>query len=140
MKKMIFLAAILVVFATTNTFAQTKTPSAVVEAFEHSFAKAENPSWTVVNSLYRVNFSLKNESLTAYFNADGELIASSRTIALMQLPISLQSSLEKYYSNYTVSSLFEVDENDGIHYYAKVNGQKSERLLKSTSFGDCVTN
>jgi hypothetical protein len=139
MKKIISIAMILVAFSTAHAFAQAPTPSVVVGSFKHKFANADRPSWAVVKDLYRVDFSLQNQSLIAFFNADGELIASSRNITLMQLPISLNSSLETHFGNFTVSSLFEVDEHDGIYYYAKVSNQKSEILLKSTSYGDWVT-
>jgi hypothetical protein len=139
MKKIISITMILVAFATVNVFAQTPTPSVVVGSFERKFINAEKPSWTAVKDLYRVDFSLQDQSLTAFFNADGELVASSRNITPMQLPISLNSSLEKQYGKYVVSSLFEIDEQDEIHYYAKVSNQKSEILLKSTSYGDWVT-
>jgi hypothetical protein len=138
MKKIISITAILLAFSTVNVFAQTKTPSAVVSSFEQAFAVAEKPVWTAVNDLYRVDFTLQQEQLTAYFKADGELYASSRTITPAQLPISLKASLDKHLNNSTVSSLFEVDGQDGILYYAKVNDQKSEILLQSTSFGDWV--
>ena len=137
---MITIATIILAFATTNSFAQIKTPSAVVSSFERTFAKAETPIWSAVTGLYRVDFSVNKENLSAFFSAAGELIATSRDIAPTQLPISLQSSLEKHFGHYTVSSLFEIDQNDGIFYYAKVNNQKSEILLKSTSFGEWVTN
>jgi len=138
MKKIISIALILVAFSTAHAFAQTPTPSVVVGSFEHKFINAEKASWTVVKDLYRVDFSFENQSLTAFFNVDGELVASSRNITPMQLPISLNSSLEKNFGKYIVSSLFEVDEHDEIHYYAKVNNHKTEILLKSTSYGDWV--
>jgi hypothetical protein len=139
MKKIISIGVILLAFSATSVFAQTKTPSAVAGSFERSFATAVHPSWTAVNDLYRVDFTLQHEDLVAFFSADGELIASSRNISLSQLPISLKSSLEKHLRTYTVSSLFEVDGPDGIYYYAKVSDQKSENLLQSTSSGDWVT-
>lgn len=137
---MLFITAILVAFAATNTFAQTKTPSAVEASFKRSFAEAENPSWTVVSPLFRADFTLNNESLTAFFDADGELVASSRSLKVNQLPIALQFALQKHVGNYTVSSLFEVDRKDGVVYYARVADQRSERLLRSTSYGEWVTN
>lgn len=136
MKKIISITMILVAFSTVAAFAEIPTPSKVVGAFERTFTTAEKPSWTVVKDLYRVDFTAQGQPLTAFFNGDGELVASSRNITPMQLPISLNSSLEKHFGNYTVSSLFEVDEHDGVYYYAKVSNQKSEILLKSTSYGD----
>ena len=139
MKKIISIAALLVAFSTTSVFAQSHTPSLVVGSFEHKFINAENSSWSAVSDLYRVDFSLQNQTLTAFFNADGELVASSRNIIPMQLPISLNASLEKDFGKYTIASLFEVDEFDEVRYYAKLSNQKSGILLKSTSYGDWVT-
>jgi hypothetical protein len=138
MKKIISITAILLAFSTVSVFAQTKTPPVVVGSFDKAFAAAGKPVWTVVNDLYRVDFTLQDEQLTAYFKADGELYASSRTITQQQLPISLKASLEKHLGNNTLASLFEVDGQDGIAYYARVNEQKSEILLQSTSFGEWV--
>ena len=139
MKKIISITMILVAFSAAHAFAQTSTPALVVGAFERTYANADRPNWTAVKNLYRVDFTLQNQPLSAFFNADGDLIASSRNVTPMQLPISLNASLEKRFGNYTVSSLFEIDEQDGIYYYAKVSNQKSEILLKSTSYGDWVT-
>lgn len=138
MKKIIPIAVILITFSTINAFAQTKAPSAVVGSFERTYANAERSTWTTVHDLYRVDFTLQDESLTAFFNVDGDLIAASRNITPVLLPIFLKSSLKKQFSNYTVSSLFEVDGPDGIYYYAKVNNQKSQIMLQSTSSGDWV--
>jgi hypothetical protein len=138
MKKIISIAAILLAFSTGSVFAQTKTPSVVVGSFDKAFSAAEKPVWTVVNDLYRVDFTLQGEQLTAYYQTDGELYASSRTITLTQLPISLKASLDKHVGNSAVTSLFEVDGQDGISYYAKIADQKSELLLQSTSYGDWV--
>jgi hypothetical protein len=138
MKKIIPIAAILIAFSSINAFAQTKTPSAVVNSFERTYGNAESSVWTAVNDLYRVDFTLQDEGLTAFFSAEGELIAASRNITPVLLPIFLQSSLKKHFSKFTVSSLFEVDGRDGINYYAKVSDQKSQILLQSTSSGDWV--
>lgn len=138
MKKIIPIAALLITVFTINAVAQSKTPSAVVSSFERTYNNAERSSWTIVDDLYRVDFTVQNESLTAFYKADGELVASSRNISAMQLPISLKSALGNQYSHYTVSSLFEVDGHDGIGYYARLSNQKSEILLQSTSFGDWV--
>lgn len=136
MKKIISIVLILMTLSTAGVFAQTTPPSAVQASFAKTFANAGNPTWTSVKDLFRVEFMAQNQSLTAYYNASGDLIASSRTITPMQLPISLKLSLEKQYSNAVISSLFEVDGRDGIYYYAKVSNQKSEILLKSTSYGE----
>ena|ERR1700722_2632492 len=138
MKKIIPIAALLITLFSINAVAQPKTPSAVVTSFGRTYSNAERPTWTIVDDLYRVDFTLQNENLTAFYKPDGELVASSRNITTMQLPISLKLALGNHFGNYNVSSLFEIDGHDGICYYARASDQKSEILLQSTSFGDWV--
>ena len=54
--------------------------------------------------------------------------------------MSLKSDLKKNFYDYEVSSIFEVDREDGIIYYATIKNQKNELMLESTSSGDWVAN
>jgi hypothetical protein len=140
MKKLFVIITILGSVYTTTIYAQSKTPSAVVSSFQSSFANASNETWSTVKGLYRVDFILENEKVAAFFNPEGELIASSRDVSLKQIPMSLKSELKKHFYDYQVSSLFEVDNEDGVIYYATVNNNKNLFQLESTSSGDWVAN
>jgi hypothetical protein len=55
---------------------------------------------------------------------------------LIDLPISLQSSLKKGYEGYWISDLFEVSNNEGTNYYITMENADSKVVLKSTSGGN----
>lgn len=53
----------------------------------------------------------------AYYSTGGELMGVARYISSLQLPLGLLSNLKNNYSNYWISDLFELSNNDGTHYY-----------------------
>jgi len=130
--------AILGSVCTSSLYAQSKTSSAVISSFQSSFSQAANETWSTVKGLYRVDFDLENEKVTAFFNGDGDLIASSRNVTLEQIPLSLKSDLKKQFHDYEVSSLFEVDKEGGVIYYATVKNDSKLLKLESTTSGDWV--
>ena len=52
-----------------------------------------------------------------------------------QLPISLQTSLKKRSDGYTLTDLFEIDNDAGASYHAELENTSKEILLESTSRG-----
>jgi hypothetical protein len=138
MKKLFLIITILGSVYTTSIYAQSKTPSAVLSSFQRSFNNATNETWSTVKGLYRVDFIFEREKVAAFFNENGDLIASSRNVTLLQIPLSLKSDLKKHFHDYEVSSLFEVDKEDGIIYYATIKNYKNQLALESTSSGDWI--
>ena len=138
MKKLMVVFSIMGTLCTSSMYAQSLAPSAVLNAFHSYFTTAAHDSWSTVKGLYRVDFNLENEKVTAFFNADAELIAASRNVSLLQLPLALKSDLTKNFNSYKVSSLFEVDKEDGVYYYATVNNNKNQLVLESTPSGGWV--
>jgi hypothetical protein len=140
MKKLFVIITILVTICAASSYAQSKTPSSVLNSFQSSFTNSENAIWSIVKGLYRVDFIQDDQKVSAFFNADGNLIATSRNVTLLQIPMSLKSDLKKNFYDYEVSSIFEVDNEDGIIYYASIKNHKTELMLESTSSGDWVAN
>ncbi|MCW3117729.1 MAG: hypothetical protein JWM28_1811 [Chitinophagaceae bacterium] len=140
MKKLFVILTILCSIYATSTYAQSKPPVLVLSSFQSSFDKAANITWSTAKDLYRADFILEDQKISAFFNEDGDLIASSRDVTLLQIPMSLKSNLKKQFRDYEVSSLFEVNKEDGIVYYATLANSKSRLMLESSSSGDWIAN
>jgi len=136
--KKLFLILILGFIYTTRSYAQDKTPTSVLTSFQNSFINAENTAWSIVKDLYRVDFTLEDEKASAFFNSDGNFIASSRQVTSLQLPMFLKSSLKSSFHNYDIINLFEVDNENGVTYYAIIKNSKKQLMLESIS-GEWVT-
>src|SRR3954467_5090513 len=117
MKKiMMMLVLVLTVgtsFASTGEEAISKQ---ALNAFKKEFAGATEAAWTVGSNYYKVTFSLNDQKLFAYYNAQGEFLAVTRNISSLQLPLTLQTSLKRSYNSYWITHLFEVAKNNGTNY------------------------
>jgi len=72
----------------------------------------------------------------AYYDQNGELIATARNILSEQLPINLMSSLKRGYSDYWISELFEMDRDGVAAYYVTLENGDETMVLKSNSLND----
>ena len=102
-----------------------------LKTFNLTYSKATNVKWTQVKDLNKAEFMLDEQHYSVFYNAKGEVIASSRFITPSQLPMSLQASLEKDYKNYKLTGLFEVANEEGSSFYAVIEDAKTSITLKS---------
>ncbi len=127
---------VVVTLSITSIFANnSKNPNNVNErvekSFKKEFASAQQESWTRVNNLNKVQFTMNGQILFAYLNDEGTLVGVYRNILSSQLPISLMTQVKDEYSGYWISSLFEVA-NDGLTtYYITLENADQQLVLKS---------
>ncbi len=132
MKKMILTLA--VALSTMCSFAGEVTVSSrVLDAFKTNFASVKEVIWTATNSYYKAAFVFNDQHVFAFYSTEGELMGLTRYITSPDLPLSLQASLKKDYSNYWISDLFEVSNNDGTGYYITLENADAKIILKSTN-------
>src|SRR6478736_4397592 len=118
MKKIMMILALVLTVGTSFAFTgEEAVNKQALNAFKKEFASATDAAWTVGTNFYKVTFSLNDEKLFAYYNTQGEFLAVTRNISSLQLPLTLQTSLKRSYSNYWISDLFEVAKSDGTNYY-----------------------
>ncbi len=137
MKKIMMMLALVLTVGTSFAFTgEEAVNKQALNAFKKEFAGATDAAWTVGNNYYKVTFSLNDEKLFAYYNTQGEFLAVTRNISSLQLPLTLQTSLKRSYSNYWISDLFEVAKNDGTNYYVTLETADTKIVLKSADGTD----
>lgn len=102
-----------------------------LKAFDKEFTGAREVKWTVSSEYYRVSFVHNDQYISAFYNTSGELLAVTRNISLLNLPLKLQAELRGDYSEYWISDLFEISNDEGTHYYITVEKADSKVILKS---------
>ena len=138
MKKIIVTLA--VALSTLCSFAgEVNVNAKVLDAFNSNFATAKEVTWTASRNYYKVTFVFNDQHVFAFYNADGELMGLTRYISSLDLPISLQVSLKKDYSNYWISDLFEVSNSEGTSYYITIENADAKVVLKSAGSEDWKT-
>ena len=133
MKKIIIILAVAI--SSLTAFASENVNSNVLTSFNKEFAGAKDVQWTTASNYYKASFVFNDQFVSAFYQLDGELIATSRNISSLELPINLQTSLKKKYSQYWISDLFEISNNEGTSYYITLDNADSKLVLKSSGNG-----
>lgn len=130
MKKITLVLGLMLIVGISSAFTNEKKVSAVVlESFNNEFSTAQEVSWQEGIGYYKAAFVFNGQNLSAYFSTEGELLSMDRNISLLQLPISLFIDLKNNHSEYWITDLFEVKNNEGTHYYVTLeNADKVLRL------------
>jgi hypothetical protein len=133
MKKIMMMLVLVLTLSTTFAFTgEEAVNKQALASFKTEFAGATDAAWTTGNNFYQVAFTLNDQKLFAYYNAEGEFMAVTRYISSSQLPLNLQTSLKKSQSNYWISDLFEVARNSGTDYYVTFENADTKIVLRST--------
>jgi len=100
-------------------------------SFARDFQSAEPVSTEVRDSYTKVVFKLNQQVMTAFYSNNGELMAVTRNIVSSQLPVSLLMNLKKRYSEYWITDLFEMSQDQESSYYVTVENSDSRTTMRS---------
>jgi hypothetical protein len=145
MKKLLVSLTVLVSICTANvnanvltngndpvaTGARTKNEKAnfrIESTFNKEFKGAAYVSWERVKEhICQARFNYNNERMNAFFDVDGELIATGRFINENALPLLIKSSAGRKYENYHLQQVIELTQNSQTSYILTFENEK-ERL------------
>lgn len=102
-------------------------PYSVKESFNQQFGYQKDISWSYAkNDLIRADFSLEGQLYTAFFNKDGDHLATTLAMDKSDLPIRLRIALDQELKGKSIDELFFVEAPSESAYYfsAKENGSK----------------
>jgi hypothetical protein len=135
MKQIIFILFSFMI-ATAAMAADVSVPTIVAKSFSNNFPSAVETSWSSYQQGYRVEFIQEGQPYTAFYDEAGNFVAVSRYIRFTDLTPLLQSGLRKEQKGYTITEIFQVENADGIYYYATLNDQNKTRVLQSGGNGN----
>jgi hypothetical protein len=134
MKKLI-MAAIIAVAITSSAFAAAPETVSykVVSQFKTDFADAQNVSWKVGKDFVKASFILEDEKVEAFYNYDGDLVATSKAIAFNKLPKkALKIITEKFpFPPYELKEAIQMaTAENGTEYYVSFETAKENIVVK----------
>ena len=140
MKKILFSLTVLVyclLIAISSNAQGTNVPAEVQKSFDEHFKNAQIARWVPIQDSYVASFTQGQGYRDAYFTEDGEFKGVGRYIAADVLPVSVMEKLNKSYSGYEISELYQFDcVETGICFFASLKNSKNELILKMDAFGD----
>jgi hypothetical protein len=130
----IILAIIVIFFASSMAYSQTKVPAKVKAAFEEKFPTATSVVWDKEGkNEYEASFEMNGLKYTASFNKKGVWLETETSMTFSQLPEIIQQAFRTNYSNYEATGAAKIEDSQGeIKYeieYIK-NGKSKEVMFK----------
>ena len=134
MKRLLVTLTIALSLISLSSFANGEGVSPrAIKSFNHSFKTAAEVRWTVTDKYFKADFTLNGQYVAAFYDAEGKMIALTRNISSLQLPITLQADLKQNYNCYWISDVLEVANEDGTSYYITLETADEKLTLKSNS-------
>lgn len=121
------------VFAATAFASDIKVSSRVLTSFNSSFRDAEKVEWSFDNNMYQAKFIQDEQQFTAYFDTDGKMLVVARFVAVNQLPSGLKKSLNEMAGDDIISFVFELTDEEGVHFYATLERDGKKEMFRSIS-------
>jgi hypothetical protein len=141
MKKIFLALSLILTVAVSSSIASPvsgENPE-VVKAFNKQFAGAENVKWSTTDAgVAKVSFTWSDTRAEAYFDSDGELIATIRNILYDQVPMNVMRAVNARFKAPVVISVNEVYSAGSSRYILSLEdaGKKITATISST--GDIV--
>ena len=139
MKKIIATLAVIFSLTTSATYAYDglSVSTAVLKSFSKEFKGARNASWEALSDgLYKVTFNYETKDVQAFFDENGNVVATGSKISEEQLPFLVSKSLKSNYEGFNKSEIIEYTMNGETQYLITVNDGKKAEILKISNQGD----
>jgi len=131
MKTFFFIISILTGNFFNQAFAANNDRNPGADDFRVRFEKATEVQWVSAGELQKVRFTLDGQVSTAYYDAEGHLVALTRQIKANELPAALQSSLRTEMGGRWISDLFVVETGTASHYYVTLENADQKMVLQA---------
>jgi hypothetical protein len=136
MKSKLSIAVILLLTIVSNTRANIDPGFIGMDNFKRQFPLATAVSYKVKGLFTEVDFRWNDMALQAFYDRDGNLLATCRPVEVGSLPLSAQISLRESYPRYVLRDAIEYNEPDGeVSYYVTAAGEKVTYLLRVSTNG-----
>jgi uncharacterized protein YkuJ len=115
MKKILFLACLITVLSAKG-FAADKNDGKDAEVsyfaennFLNKYYAAEDVKWTVTSNFQKAVFTLDGKAMSAFFDRNGEYIATTQYVAANKIPAVGKKRMVKLYGDYKVNEVVRYD-------------------------------
>lgn len=140
MKKLLLSLSLVLTVALGTAFAAPDPfiNEAVKEAFKKEFSGAELVEWREVGNHLKATFVLNGYRTEAYFNQEGELQGSARSLFFSQLPLVVMTAIDKRYNGADILDVNELNSNSGTYYRITLETGKKKYRVRVDADGTVV--
>ena len=139
MKKNFLIALLVAVVFSGSSFANTgKSVNALVkQSFQKEFAGAQSVNWEVISDkdIFHASFIYNNERLNAYFDSEGNLLATGRYVKQENLPMLVNKGIDIRYKKFDVLESIEFVTGSETSYIIRLENEKLSLYVQAHSDG-----
>jgi hypothetical protein len=141
MKKIILSLGTMLTLAGSTAFANNNesADAKAKQTFNSNFTGVSHVMWQRENAFEKATFTMNNQVMFAYFDDNGDLVATTRNILSDQLPIHLLTDLKKNYADHWITELFEIATQGETTYYVTLENAEETVVLRSSDFNNWST-
>src|SRR5678810_1278960 len=134
MKKLIILTCL---FATLSVAASNppEVSEKVLKAFNQTFMKATDVVWHETQNFYEASFKQSEIISRAIYDAQGNLLRTTRYYSQENLPIHILTKIQKRYTGKSIYGVTELYSGDGVSYYITLQDDTHWYVVESDSWG-----
>lgn len=110
---------------------ETSTSYAAQNSFDALYHNAENVTWSNVDGYHKASFTLEGVKKSAFFNAQGEYVATTQYISGNMLPAATLEKLKNVYKDYTLGEVLLFETNGAQSTYIFSNNEESNYYFAS---------
>ena len=135
MKKLIILTCL---FAALSAAASNppEVSEKVLKAFNETFVKATDVVWHEMQNLYEARFKQSEVITRAIYDAEGNLLRTTRYYSEENLPINILTKIKKRYAGKTVHGVTESASEDEVVYYITLEDEKNWYIIEADNWGN----
>jgi len=120
MKKMFVLAAVFcITIAAAAKPSTAPLTSVVLKGFISEFGSVTDVKWSVKNELLVATFQLNNETVSAWFNEEGEMELMEKIISIDELVPAALRAVQQLEEKAAVTAVTEVYQENQLYYLVK---------------------
>ena len=135
MKKLIVLTCL---FATLSVAASTppEVNEKVLKAFNQTFMKATDVVWNEMQNLYEASFKQSEIVSRAIYDAEGNLLRTTRYYSQENLPINILTKIQKKYAGKSIYGVTELATEEEVSYHVTLQDEKNWYVVQADNFGN----
>ncbi|MBL7762068.1 MAG: hypothetical protein JNL23_01455 [Chitinophagaceae bacterium] len=140
MKKIILALSMLAVVGLSSSYANedVKVSKRVLSAFQNDFNSAENAKWSVEKNFFKVSFTNMDMQVEAYYDEDGALLGSVRSLSFEQLPLAVIHEYNRRFESDTLKKVVEITNVEGTSYRIWIEKGNKVYKLRANASGEIV--
>jgi hypothetical protein len=136
MKRIMYLAALLIGFTASAAPSPNEISEKVKKAFTETFTSAQDVTWHEYETYAQANFRLDEVQIRAQYDENGRLLKTIRYYKEKQLLPNIVSKLKQRFTGKEIGGITETSSDEEVSFVINLKDDKHWYIVKSDVYGN----